>query len=62
MHVPCSPFLAHRACDAKFQSIILVWFFVAVGGNIVNIVLDPILMFLCGLGISGAAGATVIAQ
>ena len=34
----------------------------AVGGNIVNIVLDPILMFLCGFGITGAAGATVIAQ
>lgn len=34
----------------------------AVGGNIVNIVLDPILMFSCGFGVSGAAVATVASQ
>ncbi|CAI5946598.1 unnamed protein product [Closterium sp. NIES-65] len=33
-----------------------------VGGNIVNIALDPLLMFACGLGVSGAAFATVTAQ
>jgi Na+-driven multidrug efflux pump len=29
-------------------------------GNFLNVILDPILIFLCGLGISGAAIATVI--
>ncbi|CAI7871984.1 unnamed protein product [Closterium sp. NIES-53] len=33
-----------------------------VGGNIINIALDPVLMFACGLGVSGAAFATVTAQ
>jgi Na+-driven multidrug efflux pump len=39
-------------------------FFVAlaVWGNLVNIVLDPILMFALRFGVSGAAVATVIAQ
>ncbi|MCL7040726.1 hypothetical protein MKW94_029513 [Papaver nudicaule] len=31
-------------------------------GNILNAILDPILIFLCGLGISGAAIATVISE
>ncbi|GJP50619.1 hypothetical protein CLOM_g9762 [Closterium sp. NIES-68] len=34
----------------------------SVSGNVVNIVLDPILMFSCALGVSGAAAATVAAQ
>ncbi|XP_058741836.1 protein DETOXIFICATION 44, chloroplastic [Vicia villosa] len=35
----------------------------AVGaGNFLNVILDPILIFLCGLGISGAAIATVISE
>ncbi|GJP41820.1 hypothetical protein CLOM_g1458 [Closterium sp. NIES-68] len=33
-----------------------------VGGNVVNIALDPVLMFACGLGVNGAAFATVTAQ
>eukprot|EP00897_Mesotaenium_endlicherianum_P010552 jgi/Mesen1/9525/ME000637S08965 len=33
-----------------------------VGGNLVNIVLDPILMFSCGFGVGGAAVATVVSQ
>ncbi|GJP72860.1 hypothetical protein CLOP_g3625 [Closterium sp. NIES-67] len=33
-----------------------------VGGNVVNIALDPVLMFACGLGVNGAAVATVTAQ
>ncbi|CAI5478821.1 unnamed protein product [Closterium sp. Yama58-4] len=33
-----------------------------VGGNVVNIALDPVLMFACGMGVSGAAFATVTAQ
>lgn len=35
---------------------------VALGMNLINIVLDPILMFWVGLGIAGAAWATVAAQ
>lgn len=35
---------------------------VAVGVNVLNFVLDPILMFTFGLGLEGAAIATVIAQ
>lgn len=31
-------------------------------GNFLNVILDPILIFLCGLGISGAAIATVISE
>ncbi|ESW12197.1 hypothetical protein PHAVU_008G092900 [Phaseolus vulgaris] len=35
----------------------------AVGaGNFLNAILDPILIFLCGLGVSGAAVATVISE
>lgn len=34
----------------------------AVGGNVVNIALDPILIFTLKLGVSGAAIATVISQ
>lgn len=33
-----------------------------VTGAVINIVLDPVLIFTCGLGISGAAIATVISQ
>ena len=33
-----------------------------VTGAILNVVLDPILIFTCGLGVSGAAWATVIGQ
>jgi len=36
--------------------------FVTVGLNLVNLVLDPILIFGAGMGIAGAAIATVIAQ
>jgi MATE family multidrug resistance protein len=35
---------------------------VAVGVNVLNFILDPILMFVLGLGLEGAAIATVIAQ
>lgn len=35
---------------------------VAVGVNVLNFVLDPILMFVLGLGLEGAAIATVVAQ
>lgn len=31
-------------------------------GAVINIVLDPILIFLCGMGVSGAALATIISQ
>jgi len=31
-------------------------------GAVVNIVLDPVLIFICGMGISGAALATIISQ
>ncbi len=31
-------------------------------GAVVNIVLDPVLIFMCGMGISGAALATIISQ
>lgn len=31
-------------------------------GNLLNAILDPILIFLLGLGIGGAAIATVIAE
>eukprot|EP00850_Spirogloea_muscicola_P016729 SM000138S00036 [mRNA] locus=s138:123334:126808:- [translate_table: standard] len=36
--------------------------FSTVAGSAVNILLDPVLMFACGLGISGAAIATVASQ
>jgi MATE family multidrug resistance protein len=36
--------------------------FVAVGMNVVNLVLDPILIFGAGMGVVGAAWATVVAQ
>jgi putative MATE family efflux protein len=35
---------------------------VAAGANLVNLALDPILIFVVGLGLAGAAWATVIAQ
>ncbi|HSJ70455.1 MAG TPA: MATE family efflux transporter, partial [Acidimicrobiia bacterium] len=35
---------------------------VALGMNVVNLVLDPLLIFTLGLGVSGAAWATVAAQ
>lgn len=31
-------------------------------GNLLNAILDPILIFFCGLGIGGAAIATVISE
>ena len=37
-------------------------FWVNLGGNILNIILDPLLIFTCGLGIAGAAYATVLAM
>lgn len=36
--------------------------YVAIGMNLINLVLDPILIFGVGLGVEGAAWATVIAQ
>jgi MATE family multidrug resistance protein len=36
--------------------------FVAVGINVINLVIDPILIFVVGLGLEGAALGTVIAQ
>jgi MATE family multidrug resistance protein len=35
---------------------------VALGVNLINLILDPILIFVAGLGIEGAAIATVVAQ
>jgi Na+-driven multidrug efflux pump len=34
----------------------------AIAGNVLNAVLDPILIFVLGFGISGAAAATVISE
>lgn len=31
-------------------------------GNLLNAILDPILIFLCGLGVGGAAMSTVISE
>jgi len=36
--------------------------YVAIGMNIVNLILDPILIFGAGMGVTGAAWATVVAQ
>jgi putative MATE family efflux protein len=36
--------------------------YVAIGMNLINLVLDPILIFGMGLGVEGAAWATVVAQ
>ncbi len=36
--------------------------YVAIGMNLLNLVLDPVLMFTFGLGVVGAAWATVVAQ
>lgn len=33
-----------------------------VTGAVINIVLDPLLIFVCGMGVAGAAAATVISQ
>jgi Na+-driven multidrug efflux pump len=40
----------------------VLWYLTTVAGNIVNIVLDPILMFSFNFGVGGAAVATVISQ
>ena len=37
----------------------MVWI---VSGAVINVVLDPILIFVCDMGISGAALATVVSQ
>ena len=37
-------------------------FWVNLGGNLLNIALDPLLIFTCGLGMAGAAYATVLAM
>ena len=37
-------------------------FWVNLAGNLINIALDPLLIFTCSMGIAGAAYATVIAQ
>jgi len=34
----------------------------AVAGNLVNVVLDPVLMFSLNLGVGGAAVATVVSE
>ena len=36
--------------------------FIQAIGAIINIVLDPVLIFVCGMGVAGAAAATVIGQ
>lgn len=36
--------------------------YVAIGMNLVNLILDPVLIFVAGMGVVGAAWATVIAQ
>lgn len=35
---------------------------ITVGANIVNLTLDPLLIFGCGWGVSGAAAATAAAE
>lgn len=39
-----------------------VFFGMPVAGNLLNAILDPILIFIFGLGIGGAAIATVISE
>ena len=46
----------------RFQGNALYGMYGIVTGTIINIILDPILIFACDLGIAGAALATVISQ
>lgn len=43
-------------------ALILLCIVFAVAGNLVNVVLDPILMFTLKLGVGGAAAATVVSE
>jgi hypothetical protein len=45
-----------------YWPLLLFFVLLAVWGNLVNVVLDPILMFALRFGVSGAAVATVLAQ
>ena len=40
----------------------LITFFFSVVGDAANIILDPILMFVCHMGVTGAAIAHVVSQ
>ncbi|MCL7035886.1 hypothetical protein MKW94_024785 [Papaver nudicaule] len=75
MHEPAEQFLTLRAIGAPpivialaaqgaFRGLIdtKTPLYAVSAGNILNAILDPILIFLCGLGISGAAIATVISE
>jgi putative MATE family efflux protein len=59
-----TPMYAFLALQAMLQSAGEVRFAmrVMIGAVLLNIVLDPLLIFACGLGVPGAALATVIAQ
>ncbi|KAI3839982.1 hypothetical protein MKX03_020470 [Papaver bracteatum] len=75
MHAPAEQFLTLRAIGAPpivialaaqgaFRGLIdtKTPLYAVSAGNLLNAVLDPILIFLCGLGISGAAISTVVSE
>ncbi|KAI3993556.1 hypothetical protein MKX01_002569 [Papaver californicum] len=75
MHAPAEQFLTLRAIGAPpivialaaqgaFRGLIdtKTPLYAVGAGNLLNAMLDPILIFLCGLGISGAAISTVISE
>jgi putative MATE family efflux protein len=59
-----TPMYAFLALQAMLQSVGEVRFAmkVMIGAVLLNILLDPLLIFVCGLGVPGAALATVISQ
>lgn len=75
MRVPAEQFLSQRAFGAPPIVIALAAqgtfrgfkdtktpLFAVAAGNLLNAILDPILIFIFGLGIGGAAIATVISE
>eukprot|EP01038_Epipyxis_sp_PR26KG_P005340 gene5340-7410_t len=75
MRKPALSYLRYRAMGVPAATVLLVTTSIFRGrgdtktplycsalGNIVNIVLDPILIFGCGMGCSGAGAATAISQ
>lgn len=58
--VMCASFALNNALRAEGEAILSMWG-LCIGG-ILNMALDPLLMFKCGFGISGAGIATAISQ
>ena len=58
--IMCASFVLNNILRAEGEPVRAMWG-LCIGG-ILNVILDPILIFSCGLGISGAAIATAVSQ